>query len=153
MSARPTEPTDEPPPYRRVAFLLSPAERRFYSVLNDAKGEGQTVFSKVRLADLVEVPRENSNYITYFRKVSQKHVDFVICEDRTMRPLAVVELDDRSHRTAKARKADAVKDEALTAAGIPIVRIRAAMQYDRATVAAELAAAGRPPMIFEEADG
>ncbi|WP_171183228.1 DUF2726 domain-containing protein [Alienimonas chondri] len=146
----PDEPSGEPLPYRRVASLLSPAERRFYSVLIEAKEAGQTIFSKVRLADLVEVPQESANYLTHFRKVSQKHVDFVICEGSSLVPVAVVELDDASHNTARARRADGVKDRALAAAGLPIVRIRAARQYDPAAIASELAEVSRPPVVFEQ---
>lgn len=52
----------------------------------------------------------------------QKYVDYLICERKSMRPLYVVELDGASHRSASAQKRDAVKNEVLASAGIPIKR-------------------------------
>ena len=77
----------------------------------------------------MEVPPDTPDSLRHFRKVSQKHVDFVICDVDTLRPLAAVELDDRSHDTAKAKRADAEKDAALAAAGLPLVRFRSAGRY------------------------
>lgn len=53
---------------------------------------------------------------------SQKYVDYLVCERKTMRPLYVIELDGASHGSAKARKRDAQKDQVLASAGIPIKR-------------------------------
>ena len=52
----------------------------------------------------------------------------------------VVELDDKSHRSASAQKRDADKDRVLAAAGLPIVRISAAKGYESATLRNQLAA-------------
>ena len=117
------------PPYRAVPSLLTGAERNFYRTLRRAKGAGRVICPKVRLADLVEVSPGAHEPLRHFRKISQKHLDFVICEDRSLRPLLVVELDDRSHDSPPAKKADAEKDAALAAAGIPILRVRAAGRY------------------------
>jgi len=125
-------------PYQQKEALLTPAEQRFYETLAGATGERRTICPKVRLADLVEVRRGTPSRTAYFRRISQKHVDFVICEGPSLVPVAVVELDDASHNSTRARKADAVKNAALEAAGLPLVRIRAARQYDTATVRATL---------------
>ena len=66
---------------------------------------------------------DKNNFLQYFRKISQKHVDFVIC-DKNLRVLFAVELDDSSHNTADARKRDLFKDQAFRAAKIPLKRIR-----------------------------
>ena len=58
--------------------------------------------------------------------MNQKHVDFVLCEPRTTRPLLVIELDDASHNSSDRRRAaDAAKDHACRTAGIPMLRVRA----------------------------
>ena len=53
---------------------------------------------------------DKNNFLQYFRKISTKHVDFVIC-DKNLRVLFAVELDDSSHDTADARKRDLFKDQ------------------------------------------
>ena len=70
------------------------------------------------------------NYMKYFAGISQKHVDFVIC-NRNMEVLFALELDDRSHDTAAAEKKDRFKDRAFRAAKIPLKRVR---NYNAGTV-------------------
>ncbi|CCY85689.1 putative uncharacterized protein [Clostridium sp. CAG:149] len=77
---------------------------------------------KVGLKDLMDVTNRR-HFFRYFGKISQKHVDFVIC-DRNLNVLFAVELDDRSHDTEDARKRDRFKDNAFRAAKIPLKRIR-----------------------------
>ena len=44
-------------PYKRKDWLLSRAERSFFGVLFGAVGSDYLVFSKIRLADLIFIPR------------------------------------------------------------------------------------------------
>ncbi|WP_416052366.1 DUF2726 domain-containing protein [Cupriavidus basilensis] len=53
---------------------------------------------------------------------SQKYVDYLVCERKTLRPLYVIELDGASHGSEKAKRRDAQKNEVLASAGIPIKR-------------------------------
>ena len=53
----------------------------------------------------------------------------------------MVELDDASHGGARARAADEVKDRALKAAGIPVVRVKARKSYSVEQLQKRLAAA------------
>ena len=32
--------------------------------------------------------------MTYWNKINRKHVDFLICDDETLKPLVGIELDD-----------------------------------------------------------
>ncbi|MDQ7012557.1 MAG: DUF2726 domain-containing protein [Planctomycetota bacterium] len=136
--------------YRPMPALLSPAERAFFphveAVLPSvAKHLGLAplrAFAKVRLADLVEpdCPRgKGTPYMSWFGKISQKHVDVVLVDTATFRPVCVIELDDRSHQSARARDRDATKDAALASALIPVVRIAAAVRYDDRALARSIA--------------
>lgn len=67
-----------------------------------------------------------------------KHVDFVICDRATIRPLVAVELDDASHTRSDRVTRDEFVDAALTAAGLPLMRIRAHASYNVQEVARQL---------------
>jgi hypothetical protein len=84
-------------PYRVRDDFLSPAEFSFYKVLSSLGGTRLIIQSKVRLADVFFVARPNEN-MTYFSRIAQKHLDFLVCDSVTMKPLLGIELDDSSHK-------------------------------------------------------
>lgn len=96
------------------------------------------LFPKVRLSDIVYARSRKEGDLHWHNKIKGYHVDFVICEPTTTRPLLAVELDDRSHRSAKQANRDAFKDRVLTAARIPILRVQAAEAYDPAALDEEI---------------
>ena len=67
------------------------------------------------------------------------HIDFVLCEPTTTRPLLAIELDDRSHRSARSIERDRFKDEVLATGGVPVYRVPASQAYDPLELAAEIA--------------
>jgi hypothetical protein len=122
----------EPPPYQRAPRLLTEGEYAFWVPLFHAVKGKYRIFCKVRLADIVCCPEQRKDERFWFRKIGNYHVDFVICDPETTRPLLVIELDDCSHRdgTAQRRGFDAWKDEALRAAGMPVYRAPTREAYD-----------------------
>lgn len=128
-------------PYKRKDFLLTAAERSLFGVLHEAFGTKYFIFSKVRLADLVWLPKGTESRQSHFNRVQSKHVDFVICDRATVRPLVAIELDDSSHSRADRVERDAFVNEALAAAGLPFVRIRAAASYNVRELAQQVQAA------------
>ena len=72
--------------------FLSPAELSFYHVLVDYVGGRWVVLSKVRLADICFVKQPNENK-SYFGRISQKYIDFLLCHPKMMRPVVGIELD------------------------------------------------------------
>lgn len=132
-------PTAQIAPYRRVDALLTPAERSFYEVLRPlAEERGLHVFPKVRLPDLLFVPRGVDDWRTYQNRIQQKHLDFVLCESRMIRPVLAVELDDSSHRRSDRAERDNLVDEILEGAGLPILRVAVRHGYRQAELAAQL---------------
>ncbi len=116
-------------PYRERP-LLTKREYKFYVLLREeAYKRGLLICPKIGLKDLMEVT-DKKHYMKYFAKISQKHVDFVIC-DEDFQVYFALELDDSSHDTEKAKEKDQFKDRAFKAAGIPLKRIR---DYDEAAV-------------------
>jgi very-short-patch-repair endonuclease len=125
--------TDDAPmtvPYRLRDDFLSPPERSFYHVLVSAIGSKAVVCPKVRLGDLFFVPRATIKYQSYLNKVNRKHIDFILCDPQSMRPLLGVELDDKSHNESKRQDRDREVDKMFEAAKLPIVHIKAAATYN-----------------------
>ena len=130
-------PRDSEPQYRK-RLLLSPAELSFLEALDRAipdiahyLARPVRVYSKVRLADLIEPDTSRSNskvWMSWFGRISQKHADFVLASGQET--LCVIELDDKSHNAPKQRAKDTQQDRALATAGLPIVRIRARRGYN-----------------------
>ncbi len=96
----------------------------FLSVLESVVPEGVRVLCKVRVADAIET------FGAEFRTISQKHFDFLICDDESLMPLLAVELDDKSHLTVTQQRSDAVKNDVCARAGLAMLRVPAQAAYD-----------------------
>ena len=94
--------------YRRGRFL-SANEKIFLRTLDAALGRNYRAFAQVRLAELAN-PADSANVHLRRRAlnaVMAKSVDFVICDVLTLDPVAVIEVDDRSHLLPERRDRDA----------------------------------------------
>lgn len=127
-------------PYQTRRLLLSRGEAAFYRALRVAVRGQYLIAFKVRLADLITCEKRAWND-GFGHLIARQHLDFVLCDWKTTEILLAIELDDRSHELARRRQRDNFLNEALAAAGIPLVRFRAASRYDANTVAAVLAEA------------
>lgn len=130
-------------------FLFSPAERSFLGVLEQSLDSSYRVFGKVRLADVV-LPVKNpsrSNRTTALNKISQKHLDFVICSASDLAIVGVVELDDKSHNRKDRAERDGFVDTALASAKIPVLHIPARKGYELQDVRLKLAEAFKIGML------
>jgi hypothetical protein len=123
---------------------LSAGELAFYRVLRRAVGKYAAISLKTRLADVVRCPPELWE-TAHGRRLSQKHLDFVLYDRFTTVVLAAVELDDRSHDRPERRQRDQFLDETLARVGIVLIRFRAAQRYDLAGLEERLRDAGAIP--------
>ena len=128
-----------PEPKFRPAGFPSPAERSFFGVLRQAVGTEFHVFAKVRLADIVtpQKTRSRSAWQSAFNRISSKHVDFLLCETAGLSPVAVIELDDKSHSTFEAGFRDRCVD--LT----PLYEVRSTQLRENPRLGPSLIAAVR----------
>jgi hypothetical protein len=120
--------------YRLTQSLLTASEAAFYAALVAAAGRRYVVWPKVRLADLCQ-DLDRWADMAAFNRVSSKHVDFVLCDATTFRPVLAVELDDRSHRRAERRTRDAVVDRIFRTMGLGVYRQWVRRSYDPAAIA------------------
>ncbi len=115
-------------PYRLRDDFLSPAELSFYRVLATTLSGRAIIFTKVRLADIFFVARPHENR-SYFGRISQRHVDFLLCEPNTVKPIVGIELDDSSHNRSRRKKRDEFVDQLFEAAQLPLARIPVQRAY------------------------
>jgi hypothetical protein len=121
-------------PYRLTRSLLTASEKAFYVALMMAAGRRYVVFPKVRLADLCQ-DLDRWADTAAFNQVSSKHVDFVLCDATTFRPVLAVELNDRSHLRADRRARDALVDRIFRTMGLGVYRQWVRRSYDPAALA------------------
>lgn len=116
-------------PYRLRDDFLSPAEHSFYMVLKSMMGEHFTIYPKVSLADIFYVVKPNENMSAY-NKINRKHVDFLICEPKTIQPLFAIELDDSSHQRVDRVERDDFVGNVFDAADLPLIHIPVRASYN-----------------------
>lgn len=138
--------------YRVRDDFLSAAEASFFRVLRLTVGESYLICPKVRLADLFYVARPHENRGATNR-IAQRHVDFLLCDPATLKPLAGLELDDASHRKGANAERDRFKDDVFAAAGLPLIRVPVQHAYEPAQITSLLTQALHqdPPVIRPEA--
>jgi hypothetical protein len=111
-------------PYLLRDDFLSPAELSFYLVLKTIVSDWALVCTKVALSDLFYVKSgDYSKYRTYTNKIDRKHVDFLLCDLQTVRPIVAIELDDKSHQRKDRQDRDDFVEHVFAAANLPLVRV------------------------------
>jgi very-short-patch-repair endonuclease len=130
-------------PYVRIDALFSPAERSFFGILSQVVGDRYIIFGKIRLADIIKPESGLSQQQRYsaLNRITSKHVDFALCDLRTLAIVGVIELDDKSHKADRGRDRDAFIDAALAAAGVPVLHVQTQKAYMPSEIGAKISAA------------
>jgi len=123
--------TKVPLPYRQKRYFFSKSELEFYKILNSQlDAHRHTVFTKVRLADFVEVLPALRGERTWFNKIKSKHVDFLIWDLVESKIVLAIELDGKSHNGATMKKSDSFKDEMYEAVGLRLERVKVGSSFE-----------------------
>lgn len=98
-------------PYSKK-YLLTGVEYRFWNRLVEKCNKSNLIVCpKVRMEDFINVNvadyKERQKYRGY---IKSKHVDFLICDAKLV-ILAGIELDDETHNSGQAKKADPFKND------------------------------------------
>ena len=128
-------------PYSPQPYLFTKAEQVFLPVLERAaEPYGLRVYGKVRIADVlkVDLPDGSQRFWRWFRLISSKHVDYVLVDPKTYRPIAALELDDSSHFKRDRKERDTFVNKAFASAGIPLIRVPWQRNYSVGNVRAIL---------------
>jgi hypothetical protein len=117
-------------PYRVKDDFLTNPERSFYHVLELYLGSKAIICPKVGLKDFLFISKGAGNkYMHYFGRIAKKHIDFLICEAGTMRPICAIELDDSSHLNFKTQSRDDFVAKVYNDAGFPLIRFPTRNSY------------------------
>lgn len=111
--------------YKKRTYFFTKNELNFYrDLVKETADLNLVLFSKVRLADLIEPKEKGSTWQSQFNRIRSKHVDFVLCDLPSVKPMLVIELDDSSHDRADRQERDSFVDKALAQAEIPIIHTK-----------------------------
>jgi len=116
-------------PYEKADSLLTPTESKFHYVLGLVIQDKYVIQLKVGIKDVVKVKSKDD--MSSFNRIAKKHLDFVICSRRHLKPLCAIELDDYTHKWRSSKKRDAVKDEVMRSAGVPLYRFKVRPYYEQ----------------------
>jgi hypothetical protein len=118
---------DERLPYRlREPFMPGP-ELSLYRVLLELVEDRYVICPKVALNDVFFIVRPNEN-IHYFNKIFRKHVDFLLCHPKSLKPAFAIELVKSSLKN-ESRESDQFMGDLFLGAGLPLVQIPASERY------------------------
>src|ERR1041385_5050335 len=74
-----------PPEYRKTDSLMTFQERKFFrTVLLSELGSQYSIFSKVRLDDIIWLANEPTDKKYHSNQIQCKHIDFVLCNKSTL---------------------------------------------------------------------
>lgn len=118
-------------PYKLRDDFLSAAELQFFRVLQQVIAGRAVLLTKVALRDLFYVPlNDPAAHRTYTNKIDRKHVDYVLCDSGTLKPICAIELDDKSHQREDRQARDVLVNAVFRAAGLPLMRVPVQRTYD-----------------------
>lgn len=114
--------TDEMP-YQLKDSVLTEKEKEAYKIIKEyCNNHELEVLIKIRLADFITTKRENKSkdFYTWFNKISAKHIDFLIVQKETFRPLMAIEVDDTTHNRKDRQQRDEFINKVYSKVGLPI---------------------------------
>lgn len=115
------------PPDTRIALeehysfrpLLSGPESQLHAYLNSLVGTHCHIVCKPRLADFIQ----HHDGLGGFNRISQKHVDFLVCRKEDWMPMLAIELEDPAHSGPDRHSRDTFINDLFSYIGIPLVRL------------------------------
>lgn len=109
-------------PYYLSNILLSPKEQSFYRTLKPIADEmGLIIFSKMRIVDIVQIPKNHPEYMKWFNYIKAKHIDFILC-DQKFRVYKLIEVDDYTHQYKKRQERDDFVNEIFRQLDVDLLR-------------------------------
>ena len=114
-------------PYRLREHFMSTPETALYHTLQTMVGNRYVVCPKVALNDVFYIVRPNEN-VHFFNKIFRKHVDFLLCDPNTLRPVIGVELV-KPVAKSETREIDQFMEDLFSDAGLPLVHVPSNERY------------------------
>lgn len=128
-------------PYHQVDEFISAAELNFFFNLKAVVGDSAQIFSKVKLSDLFHAKTGDfGKNRSYNNRIDRKHVDFLLCDPKTLKPILGIELDDKSHQRTDRRERDDFVNHVFEAAKLPLMHISVQRSYSQSELKSKLSA-------------
>ncbi len=111
--------------YQKKERVMNESEQALFINLSQTLGNEYVVLSKVRIEDFVDVSKgamPNSRWSLRGR-IKSRHIDFLICNRTTTKPLFGIELDGKSHNDPRRKNRDQFVDELYKKINLPIQHI------------------------------
>ena len=120
-------------PYRLRETFMSTPELALLRILQEMVGQRYVICPKVSLNDIFYIVRPNEN-VHFFNKFFRKHVDFLLCDPKTFKPVIGIELVKPVARS-ETREADQFMEDLFVSAGLPLVHVPSNEHYVQRDVA------------------
>jgi hypothetical protein len=115
-------------PYAPKSHFYSNEERKFLAALMRAVGNEYLILGKVSIANIVQISKGLSlkTKMSAYQQIAGQQVDFILCDRRTSRILAVIALLDPSKPDPNA----ALIDSVFMSIQLPLLRFRKSEHYN-----------------------
>ena len=126
-------------PYHLSEEFITPAELNLFFNLKLVVGESAQIFSKVKLGDLFYANTgDYGKNRSYMNRIDRKHVDFLLCDMKTLQPILGIELDDKSHQRVDRQERDDFVNHVFEAAKLPLLHFAVQRTYSHDDIRSKL---------------
>lgn len=122
----------EASPYRLREHFLSASELVIFHVLQEMVADRYMICPKVALSDIFTIVRPNEN-VHFYNQIFRKHIDFLLCNPRTLKPSIAVEITKSTARGTP-RASEQFVENLFLSEGFPLVRLLLGEKYDVPTL-------------------
>jgi len=116
-------------PYRLREKFMSAPELALFRLLQNMAGKHYIICPKVSLNDIFYIVRPNEN-VHFFNKIFRKHVDFLLCDLKSLQPAFGIEMVKPVAKT-ETREVDQFMEDLFLSAGLPLVHIPSNENYSQ----------------------
>lgn len=115
------------PPFKRTAGILSDAEAPLFKMIKYVIADDGHVLAKVPLSSLVALSPGEKRREFYLNIIRSRHVDFVICHNKTFAPVLVIQAVDTGVKIQPDEQELLLK--VLEATSLPLLQLSARQSY------------------------
>jgi len=131
--------------YQAKMSMMSRAEEGVFRKLVDLCEDQCYVVPQVHLSCLFAHEIRGQNWKAAFNHINGKSVDFVLLDQKSLKPLCAIELDDSSHNATDRQERDQEVERIFAVAKFPLVRLTQAMASSREKVGEAIMSAVNAP--------
>lgn len=117
---------------------MSRAEHELFNILVGLIGDKYYIFPQIHLATILDHKIVGQNWKAAFRHIDEKSVDFVLCDKKYIKPLLVIESDDKTHELENRKSRDVEVERIFNDTQIPLLRLQNKGFFDKELVETQL---------------